>query len=230
MKELPWVDRCSHLGNTLTSDGQMSQDCKEKRASFIDGSVKIREMFNFAHPSEIITAIEKYCSSWYGSNVWRFESASVESILASWRTCIKLTWNIPRSCHNYFVDYVLAMHSPPLLCSLLSRFHKFFLSLLESDSSQVSVIARLAARDVRSNLGSNLRLLKETSGLDPWCTGTVAMKERLAESCLREIPPEDLWRVPYLEKLLSARQWAHYNTEEDIEKELSAIIDSLVTN
>ena len=187
-------------------------------------------MFNFAHPSEIVKAIEKYCSSWYGSNVWRLERDSVESILASWRTCIKLSWNITRSCRNYFVDHVLAPDSPPLISSLLSRFHKFFVSLIDNENCEVSVIARLAARDLRSNLGSNLRLLKDTSGLDPWCTGTNAMKQRLIRSCVREIPPKDLWRVPYLQKLLAARQWAYYNTEGDTVKEITALIDSLVAN
>ena len=72
-KELPWVDRCAHLEHMLTTDGQMSQDCREKRASFIDESVKIREMFSFAHPNEIVTAIEKCCYSWYGSSICRIQ-------------------------------------------------------------------------------------------------------------------------------------------------------------
>ena len=33
-KELPWVDKCDHLGHTLTTDGKMDQDCREKRAAF----------------------------------------------------------------------------------------------------------------------------------------------------------------------------------------------------
>ena len=61
-KTLPWVDRCHHLGHTLTTDGKMRKDCVEKRASFIDSSVKIREQFNFAHPSEVVSAMQKYCS------------------------------------------------------------------------------------------------------------------------------------------------------------------------
>ena len=58
---LPFVEKCDHLGHTLSSDCTMEQDSKEKRAAFIDKSVKIREMFSFAHPSEQILAMEKYC-------------------------------------------------------------------------------------------------------------------------------------------------------------------------
>ena len=128
------------------------------------------------------------------------------------------------------MDHVLVTDSPPLISSLLSRFHNFFSSLLNSDSHIVSVLARLAARDVRSNLGSNLRLLTETSGFDPWCTGNAAMKRRLNENTVRQVPPEDYWRVPYLQRLLAERQSAFYNSEEHKENEISALIDSLVVN
>ena len=63
--KLPWVSRCSHLGSTLTTDGLMTKDCQERRAEFIAGTVKIREMFSFAHPVEVISAFEKYCCSFY---------------------------------------------------------------------------------------------------------------------------------------------------------------------
>ncbi len=49
-KPLPWVDKADHLGNVLHQDGTMRQDCREKRAMFIDSSVKIRKTFYFAHP------------------------------------------------------------------------------------------------------------------------------------------------------------------------------------
>ena len=51
---------------------------------------------------------------------------------------------------------------------LLSKFVGFFRSLITSPSSEVMVVAMLAARDVRSNLGKNLSLVRETTGLDPW--------------------------------------------------------------
>ena len=73
-QSLPWVSRCDHLGHTLTSDGKMTQDCKEKRAQLIDETVKIRETFGFAHSSDKIFAINKYCGSHYSSNLWDLKS------------------------------------------------------------------------------------------------------------------------------------------------------------
>ena len=59
--ELPWVNRAVHLGIALTEDGDLLQDCKEKRAQFIDKSAQIRETFGFAHSMEKVLATEKYC-------------------------------------------------------------------------------------------------------------------------------------------------------------------------
>ena len=47
---------------------------------------------------------------------------------------------------------------------MLLKFVGFFRSLIASPSSEVVVVALLAARDLRSNLGKNLALVRETSG------------------------------------------------------------------
>ena len=131
------------------------------------------------------------------------------SLQSAWRTCLKLSWKVSRECRNYILEQVLAPHCPPVMQILLARFHTFFLSLLESPSSEVRIIARLAARDLRTSLGSNLRLLKEKSGLDPWIATPATMKRELRQGCQTEIPEKEKWRLPYLEKLLNARLWAY---------------------
>ena len=47
-------------------------------------------------------------------------------------------------------------------------FVGFFCSLITSPSSEVMVVAMLAARDVRNSLGKNLSLVRETTGLNLW--------------------------------------------------------------
>ena len=229
-KELPWVKRCEHLGHIFTSDGTLEQDCREKRAAFIDSAVKCREMFGFAHPEEIITAVEKHSTALYGSNLWRLDSPVAESVYSSWRTNIKLAWGLPRGCHTYFIDNVLATHVPPVKASVLGKFHSFFHGLLRSESREVQVVSRLAARDLRSSLGSNLRILSDVSGLDPWSTTGEEMKVRLRESLRKKTPESEIWRVTYLRKLLSEKQFAFYNCDQAKVIELSQLIDSLVVN
>ena len=56
---LPWVARADHLGHALSEDGTMRQDAREKRARFIDLSVKIRETFVRGHHQVL------HCSIWF---------------------------------------------------------------------------------------------------------------------------------------------------------------------
>ena len=184
-------------------------------------------MFSFEHPSEIIQAVDKHCTAFYGSSIWRL-SSSLGTVVSAWKTGIKLAWNVNRGCRSYFLDHVLAQNVTPLRYRLLSRFHTFFISLLDSPSMEVRVISRLAARDIRSNLGSNLCLLSEESGLNPWMSAPSLMKIRLRENGKSQPPSQDSWRVDYLPKLLAARQLAYYNCDQDEEIILSNIIDSLV--
>ena len=62
---LPWVRQADHLGHLISADGTTEKDTSQKLAQYIDGSLKIRENFYFAHPMEQMDAVEKYCSSLY---------------------------------------------------------------------------------------------------------------------------------------------------------------------
>ena len=66
-----------------------------------------------------------------------------------------------RACHTYLVQEVLAPRVVSLRSSLLHRSVWFFRRLLVSPSHKVRPTALLAARDIRSNLAANLKLVKE---------------------------------------------------------------------
>ena len=208
----------------------MTQDTLEKRAQFIDTSVKIRESFHFAHPAEQILAVEKYCTAAYGSNLWDLGSPETKMFVNAWRTGHKLAWEVPRSCHTYLVQEVLAPHVVNLNVSLLLKFVGFFRSLLASPSSEVVVVALLAARDLRSNLGKNLALVRETSGLDPWVAGPAQLRAALERAEVREVPKADFWRAGLLRRLLSEQLLAKYAANVEQEKRLEGLISSLVQN
>ena len=92
------------------------------------------------------------------------------------------------------------------------------------------MVANLAARDIRSNLGSNLALLREETGLDPWTVGPEQLKKALIDAEVVEVPRGEEWRIQYLEKLLEQYQLQHYLGNIDEEEKLKCLIDSLVIN
>ena len=208
---------------------RMAPWCKIARRIF-DSSVKIRECFFFAHPAEQIAAVEKYSTAAYGSNLWDLGSTEANMFTNAWRTGHKLAWDVPRGCHTYLVDEVLAPQVPSMKTSLLSKFVGFFRSLITSPSSEVMVVAMLAARDVRSNIGKNLTLVRETTGLDPWVARPGQLRAALNLSDRREVPELDFYRVPLLQKLLGQRLQVHYMTDVEEEERLTALINSLVVN
>ena len=131
---------------------------------------------------------------------------------------------IPRNCHTYLVEEVLAAGVANLEASLLLRFHGFFKGLLASPSHEVAVVALLAARDRRSTFGSNLTHLREMTGLNPWTVGRSQLKTALELALRREVPVQDLWRPQLLQKLLSARSEAHYSADLVEEERIATLI------
>ena len=151
-------------------------------------------------------------------------------VYASWRPSCKLSWDVPRSTRSYLLQEVLQSGITPLRVSLLLRFRNFFRSLLENPSNEVQVLARLAARDIRSSVGSNLALIGQETGLDAWSASPGELRAKLLEKEQLTVPPEDEWRIPYLRKLLEQRRFAFYRGDDKETKMCQNLIDSICTN
>ena len=93
---------------------------------------------------------------------------------------------------------------------------------------EVRVLANLAARDLRTTTGKNLKFVKETSGLDPLTANFTEIKKAIVENEQVEVAPVDQWRIPYLEKLLMCMQEFRYRAMDKEQEELKELVDSLV--
>ena len=221
----------THLGNELCADRSMDMDTKEKTAAFITRSLEIREQFSFAHPMEVLSAVKVYCCDHYGSMLWDLQGDLASKYFNSWKTCIKLAWGVPRSTHSYFLDY-LSGGLVTVRRDVLARFAGFYRSLLSSPCREVSILARVVARDVRTTTARNLAMLERESGGLTWMDPAEEVKEGLAS---REpaVPDEDSWRIPYLGKLLEQRDTLAYQGAAVPDEELDRVqelIDSLCSN
>ena len=59
-RNLPWVKSATHLGHELHENETMEHDASIKRAAFIKEPVELREIFHFAGPVEVLTAMKIY--------------------------------------------------------------------------------------------------------------------------------------------------------------------------
>ena len=226
-KVLPWVESAVHLGNFIHESGSMDKDAKVKRAAFIRESTELRETFGFASPSEVLRAVKLYAGSHYGSSLWQFDTESAGQYFTSWRTCVKLAWQVPRQTHTYLVDHLLCSDLTSVRSDIFARYIKFVRGLKASPSMEVSVMFGVVAGDVTSTTGKNLYVLRWETGLDPLATSLVKMKTAIW-SKVAEVPVDDVWRLEYLGKLLEARGDAHYGGEDT--HQLTVLIDSLCSS
>ena len=64
--DLPWVQQADHLGHVLSQLCNMETNAKIMKAKYIDKTVENRDTFNFAHPEQVIRAMEIFSSDCYG--------------------------------------------------------------------------------------------------------------------------------------------------------------------
>ena len=124
--ELPFVKQAEHLGNILTEDGTMEHDASVKRAKFINSSVEIREMFNFAAPEEIVRSLRLYSNSFYGSNLWDLNGANANQVYCAWNNAVKLAWGLPQYRRTYILQRILSCGFMSARTEIFGRFVKFF--------------------------------------------------------------------------------------------------------
>ena len=202
-RDLPWVQHATHLGHELSQNGLMDHDCKCKRARFIDNSTNIRETFSFANKAQMLNAIQTYCTDFYGSMLWDLFGEEAAKFFRCWNTCTKLCWDLPRNTPVYFVDHILSCGFPSIRQQVLSRYIKFYRSLLTSPSKEVAVIARIVGKDASTNTGCNLLNISLETKLDVRLTPLSKFMKNLFKPAA--IPVGSEWKLSLLEKYIRIR-------------------------
>ena len=226
--QLPWVQSAVHLGHELHESGTMDHDATIKRAQFIDKSVEVRTMFDFAAPAEVLHAMKIYCSDYYGSMLWDLGGDKASQLYSAWDTAVKLTWSCPRWTRTFLMQKVLAGDLTSARTDILGRYGKFCRGLRTSVSQEIRVLFNLVSRDLQCTTGKNLKLVSDSAGLDPWTVWPRELKEALHQNQLVAIPNQELWKLEYLRSLLSQLQVAKQVAQEDRIKYIQGLIDSLV--
>ena len=221
-KNLPWVTSAVHLGHEIHQSGNMEHDCRIKRALFIDSSIEIRETFSFAHPSQVLSAVQKYSLHCYGSMLWDLGSSATGQFCRAWNTCVKLTYRVPRSTHTYIVENHLAAGFIPVINQLYSRYVKFVKNLQSSASSEVRHIYNIVKKNPQSTTGGNLYRIQSVTGLRPTSVTAACVR---SQTTLAPIPQRDHWRLPLLTKFLIQRDELEVQLENT--EVLQQLIDSL---
>ena len=110
--------------------------------------------------------------------------------------------------------------------SVLACYGNFFHGLKNSDALELRTLACVAASDIRSTTGSNLRNLYLETSLDPRGNRWKVRETILNQKC--PVPEIDRWRIPCLQKFLGLRYELEMRCEDT--SEVDSLILSLVTS
>ena len=222
-KDLPWVDSADHLGHTLTQVTNMEKDSQRARGKFISKTMDIREELSFAHPEQVMQAIQLLCTDAYGSMLWKLNSPGAESFFKSWNTCVKLVHGIPRNTFTYLVEGYFASGQTSLRNQILSRYPGFFRGLLLSPSKEVRFLAKVVSTDPRSSTCLNLRYLSQMTGLTkPEFMSSARIRNALP---MKDVPDDEKWRLGLFTSLKKLKTEKYHKVEDY--QHICAMMDSL---
>ena len=95
---LLWIDKVRHLGN-IDKDCNKVYDCTFEKSMFIGYVNKLRSNFGKMQPSVLANLFKAYCS-FYGSQLWKFNSSGFDKICKSWN----ITVGLPYNAHTYLLN------------------------------------------------------------------------------------------------------------------------------
>ena len=94
-------------------------------------------------------------SSFYGSNLWDFNSESAVKLYSSWNRMIQTAYNLPFGTHRFILKEL--SERPPLQAVLHKRFERFCEQIKNSGRPEVLHLFKKQCYDSRSIFGRNYR-------------------------------------------------------------------------
>ena len=123
---------------------------------------------------------------------------------------MKLCWDVPEATHTLFVEHLLGEEFTSLRVNVLSRYVKFFQSLVCHSSREVALVANLVGRDIESTTGRDT-----SSHIKNAYKSQVVLDQR------------DSWKIHLLKTYLEKRQLLKEQLKPT--DEIEDLVDSLCT-
>ena len=114
---------------------------------------------------------------------------------------IRLLWNVPNTTHRYFIEEL--SESQHLKASLYQRYLVFVKSILQSEKSILSSLAKRVCQDQGSITRMNLNLIEKDSN----CPSVLDFNPRYIASQIKyaPVPDDEIWRISLLKELIGLR-------------------------
>ena len=198
--DLPWVQSCKHLGNTIAvaCGGDIrGQDVMKKRANFINKSNELLQEFYFAHPVTTVELNRIYNTHFYGSVLWDISSKEVNKLEKTWNVSIRRTFKLPWQTHCYLIEAISKQEHVRTI--MIRRFLSFIQAVRNSKKEVLRHVLRVIEHDTLSVTGRNLRSILIKTGLHD----IKSVKAEDFKIKYREVPDSEEYRVGFIEELIN---------------------------
>ena len=144
-----------HLGTSVeTGTGDARAMVHQAVCQFYARFNVVISNFSFCSNSVKYFLFKSLCMSVYTSQLWDFESRSVEQFFVAWRKAIRRLLRLPSRTHNCLLH--LIVNDMPVECQLHRRFVKFFFKCTYSSNACTRVCTHLATLNSNSNVSNSL--------------------------------------------------------------------------
>ena len=135
-------------------------------------------------PKVFLVLTNIYLSSFYGSNLWDFNSESAGKLYSSWNRMIQTAYNLPFGTHRFILKEL--SERPPLQVILQKRFEKFCNQIKNSGRPVVLDLFYKQRYDSRSTFGKNYRsVFIDKNGLPHYKT-----------------PENQKWKIDFIKEII----------------------------
>ena len=123
-------------------------------------------------------------TSFYGSNLWNFTSASAVRLYSSWNTNIRTAFDLPFGTHRFILKELSDL--PPLQETLQKRFTKFCEQIKNCGKAEVIHLFNKQKYDSRSTFGQNYKnIVLDKTEINNYIT-----------------PEAEEWKIPMIRELI----------------------------
>ena len=189
-RNIPFVHQHEHLGHLISDDELFVQDQTSKINSFTGKYHNLQQRVGFQDPVVMMTLVNTYLLSLYGSNLWDLSSEDSERINTSFNKLVRQLFLVPLNTHNYIVEHLCG--GTHIRTKLITRFKNFYRQLQNSGKEEVLHLVKIQERDQRSIFGRNVAYTKRL------CHSSSMDNADTRSHVVYEVPHNCAWKLSVL--------------------------------
>ena len=101
---------------------------------------------------------QKYCTSFYGTQILPLFDVNIQSLYTAWRIAIRRVWRIPWTTHNNMLAHIAGVMDPEYWFA--KRCIRFIKMAYTSNNNTVRTISKMGQQSSYSIMGANYKYLR----------------------------------------------------------------------